>query len=263
MIAGGIVALALVAFLVVKASGILGAHKAATPVAGVLNAPAVQTVGAPMLNAPAVEAPQSPVLQPPTVAGVPMPADVIEYLRWLKRFEAARRDLEAHEMAQLQVVAVQAAKEAATGAQSLGTLDNDPTEVAPKTSTGSQGLDFGQLDATVAQWNQVASLFQQKTPPNPCAPLATSYNGALSEGVRQMSDIITKFRSALQTLKGNGGQAAPDVMGTLSSLEGEKSSHAGSESVDAMYHRRQHVARHASQQVQRRCPKTSTPGTST
>ena len=237
-ILGGTIVLLACGLLALKMSGVLGAKPTQAPNAAVLNAPTTQVAPAPVLNVAPVQAPNAPVIQAPGVPGNPMPEDIIAYLRWLKQFEGARQQLEAKETAQLQIVAVEATKEFMTGAQTLGTLDDDPTTGAAgggNAPAKKGGLDFSQVDATVAQWNQVTGLFQQKTPPNPCAPLATSYNGALTEGVRQMASIATQFRSALSSLKGNNGQSTPDVTGVLTNLEGEKSSQAGSKSVDGMY----------------------------
>ncbi len=237
-ILGGTIVLLAGGLLALKMSGVLGAKPTQAHNAAVLSAPMTQVAPAPVLNAPQVQAPNAPVIQAPGNPGNPMPEDIIAYLRWLKQFEGARQQLEAKEVAQLQIVAVEATKEFMTGAQTLGTLDDDPTTGAAGGGNApgkKSGLDFSQVDATVAQWNQVTGLFQQKTPPNPCAPLATSYNGALTEGVRQMAGIATQFRSALSSLKSNNGQSTPDVTGVLTNLEGEKNSQTGSKSVDGMY----------------------------
>jgi hypothetical protein len=227
-------ALALLIFLGLKASGVLGAKRTEAPTAAVLNAPATEPVTAPVINAPAASPPpQAPILTPPVAKGTPMPEDVIAYLRWLKQFEAARRNLEDRGSAQLSVVAQELIKESMTGAQSLGTLDDDPTQA----SSDKRGLvfDFAPLNKVIADWNLATGKFQSYPPPNPCASLAMTYNGALSTSVREMSQIVGSFQSAMNSLNSSNGQPSSDMMNVLTDLKAEHRSHEGSKNIDAQY----------------------------
>jgi hypothetical protein len=236
-VTGGALALCLLLFFGLKASGILGAKQTEAPASGVLSAPPSEPVVGPIINAPpASPPPQAPILTPPTAKGNPMPEDVIAYLRWLKQFEAARHSLEDRGAAQLSVVAQELIKESMTGAHTLGTLDDDPTEPSSNNSNKKAlDFDFGPLQKVIGDWNEATSKFQAYPPPNPCATLATDYNGALATSVRQMSQLVSGFQSAMDSLTKSNGQATSDVTNVLTALKGEQRSHDGSHSIDTQY----------------------------
>jgi len=230
MVGGGIAALAIVAFIVAKAAGVFSGQKVDTPSSGVLVAPPVQTVNAPVLSAPSVSTlPSAPVLQAPAVKGNPMPDDVIEYLRWLKQFEAARHQLESKGDAQLTLLMEDATKDMMTG-KSMGLLDGDPN-----TPTTSKGPDFSSLDSIIQDWNKATGIFQQKTPPNPCATLATDYNGALIAAVSEMSSVVGTFRDALSSIKSANGEKTPQAQDTLTQLFQEKNTKGQSRGIDQSF----------------------------
>lgn len=228
----GVLVLALAAFLFVKASGILSANKTEAPSAAVLNAPQTQTVQAPILNAPPVKKPEAPVIQPPAAIGNPMPEDVIAYLRWLKQFEAARRSLESKGAGAMTLALQDLIKEYTTGA-SMGLLDGDSTGASPPEHKPANYA--ATIGAVIQEWNQAAQVFQAKTPPNPCAPLATSYGGALSAGVQQMGELQGILTSAQQSLQGANGQTTPDAQNALTQLMQQKNTRGMSKSVDQQY----------------------------
>jgi hypothetical protein len=234
-IGGGVAALALLGFLALKASGLLGAKPTAAPAAAVLSAPTTQVAQAPVLAAPAVQPPAAPVIQPPVVAGNPMPADLVDYLRWLKQFESARQQLEAQGTGQLSAVLATVLKNSMTGGVMQSLLSDDPTEASAKPAANTPIVDMRPFDATIRQWNQAAGLFQQKAPPAPAGPLASTYNAALSESVSQMSAVTATLKSTLDKLKSNNGQGTPDIMQTFGSLQTERTSRQGSKSIDALY----------------------------
>jgi hypothetical protein len=90
IIFGGLGALAIVGGLIfASANGLLGAKKPNAGGAAVLSAPPAQTVRL-RLTAPAPDVATAPVVNAPPAQTKPMPAEVIEYLRWLKKFEAGR-----------------------------------------------------------------------------------------------------------------------------------------------------------------------------
>jgi hypothetical protein len=231
-IGGGLLALAIAGFLFARASGILGTPSPRTPAAGVLSAPPTQTAQAPVLAPPAVDAPQAPVLTPPQTQGIPMPDDVVEYLRWLKWFEGERRKLEAECASQLTLALQELIKDYTTGA-SLGLLDAEPGDSgATPAPRASHSVAIAQV---IQKWNQATAVFQQKTPPDPCAGLATTYGQALAAGVQQMGTLQGILNTAQESIKGANGQSTGDAQSALTELFQQKNTKGMSKSVDTLY----------------------------
>lgn len=194
--AAALILLGVVLFAQVR-SGVLSAQGTRTPATGVLNAPSAQTPQSPVLTAPAPNSPTAPVIQAPQTASVPMPEDVIEYLRWLKRFEAGRRDLEKQGFSALIVFAHPLKSPLVTGL-----LKEDQAEETTQPNP-AQDRDIS-IGNVILEWNRAAALFQQKTPPDPCATLATHYNQALVLGVQRMSIIQQMLPK--QSMDGSKGE---------------------------------------------------------
>lgn len=227
--AGGVVVL-IAAIVFAKMSGLLGAHQTEVPRTAVLNAPAAQAVPAPVMNAPKVEAPKpsAPVLQPPVAQGNPMPEDVIEYLRWLKRFEAARQQLKARSESQMVLLMGNMIK------APLEELMKEPDQQKNTISPISKE-DFQTLSKVSQEWNQAAQIFQAKSPPNACAPLAGSYNNMLTTIIQQEMALQQTLESSLSTITQHNGNATPDVQTTLQKLYGERNSGGMSHTADAQF----------------------------
>jgi hypothetical protein len=222
---GGVALVGLAAFLFARASAPLSANKPAVGGGGVLSAPPAQTAPAPVLSAPQVEAPKAPVIAPPATVGNPMPADVADYLRWLKQFEMARRTLKKNGDAQLQTALVKAVKGYYDTALAMSDPDAEPQ--APRPEENFQA-DIGRV---LAEWNQAASLFTQRRPPDVCAPLAAAYRDAIAGSVAQMSKIqgvITQAQNAQKTGKGFD-------MSVLQDMNRQKATREGSRGVDTSY----------------------------
>lgn len=228
-VAAGTALIAVAAFLFARASGILAAPRPGMGSGGgILSAPAPASTPAPLLTAPAPTTPQAPVLQAPQTAQNPMPDDVVGYLRWLKKFEEGRRNLEYRGMSELTVFTQQAT----TGALQ-GLLNADPTgEPAPTKPENNPVVGIGKV---IQDWNIAAQNFQRVPPPNPCAPLAASYNQALTAGVAQMSAIQGMLTGALDSLQGSNGQATSVSKDTLTELYRQKGTRQGSVNVDTAY----------------------------
>nr|CAA9238649.1 hypothetical protein AVDCRST_MAG63-1335 [uncultured Armatimonadetes bacterium] len=224
----GTALVAVAAFLLFRASGLLAAPTPERRSAAVLSAPPTQAPQAPVMNAPAPQAPPAPVVQAPRTAENPMPDDVIAYLRWLKQFEAARQNLEYRGMAELTVFT----QKATTGA--LESLLNADPEGNPEPVKPENNPVAG-IGKVIQDWNAAAQLFQQKTPPDACAPLATTYNQALVGGVARMSALHGTLISALQSIQGAGGQSTPMSADALAQLYRQKGTREGSIDVDAAY----------------------------
>jgi zinc ribbon protein len=217
-------------FLLVRArSGVLSAGQPESKAVGVLSAPTIPAPPpAPVLAAPEPQAPSAPVLQAPEATPIPMPADVIGYLRWLKKFEAYRRDLEYRGMAELAVFT----QKMTTGALE-GLLQADPTGDAPPPRP--QDNPVVGIGKVIQDWNRAAQQFQQVRPPDPCAALAGHYNQALTAGVARMSAIQGTLTGALQSMQGAGGQATAASKDALAELYKQRSTREGSVDVDAAY----------------------------
>ena len=235
-VGGALVALAIIAFFIARAAGLFSGARAEAPATGVLSAPQTQVVAAPILNAPAVATPgPAPILRgpqmspPPPPRTNPMPADVIDYLRWLKRFDAGRQQLSSQGEAQMMLVLQEFTKEYMTG-QSLGLLEGDSGNA--KTPQEQKGLDITPINNVIQDWNKATALFQQKQPPAPCTTLASTYNGALASAVAQMSQVTSAFLGATQSIKNSGGQKTGDAQQTLEQLMQEKNGKQGSQSID-------------------------------
>jgi hypothetical protein len=234
-IGGGLVALAIVAFFIARAAGLFSGAKAEAPSTGVLSAPQTQVVAAPVLNAPPVAAPTAPVLRAPQMATPPpprtnpMPPDVIDYLRWLKRFDTGRQQLASQGEAQMMIMLQDFTKEYMTG-QSLGLLDGDSGN--GKTPQEQKGLDITPINNVIQDWNKATAIFQQKQPPAPCTTLASNYKGALASAVAQMSQVTSAFVGATQSIKNSGGQKTADAQQTLTQLMQEKNGRTSSQSID-------------------------------
>lgn len=231
-IGGALAALAIIALLVAKAAGVFSGAKAEPTASGVLTAPPTRVAAAPILTPPSVAAPTpAPVLQAPQTKGNPMPADVIDYLRWLKQFDSGRQQLESKGQAQLTLLLQDFMKEYMTG-QSLGLLNGDAADTSPQQP---KGLDITPINQVIQDWNTAAGIFSQKTPPNPCATLATDYRGALTTAVQQMTQITGMFVQADQSIKNAGGEKTTNAQQTLTTLFQEKNSQQMSQSVEGSY----------------------------
>jgi hypothetical protein len=232
---GGVLVL-IAALLLAKASGLLAANKTDVPKTAVLNAPtATAPTPAPLLNAPRVNAPSvpsvsAPVLQAPTQAGVPMPDDVIDYLRWLKKYETARQQLKARSESQMVLIMGNMIK------APLQELMKEPDEQGKNTTIAPISKeDFANLSKISQEWNQAASIFQQKRPPNACAPLAASYNNMLTTVIQQEIQLQQLLETSLRQITQNNGNATPDIQQTLQKLYGERNNGAMSKQADATF----------------------------
>jgi len=218
--AGG--ALVLIAGLIfLSASGLLAAKRPTINNTGVLSAPPTQMVQAPVLVAPAPNAATAPVISAPVSQGTPMPADVIDYLRWLKEFEKGRVALEAKGETQLTLLIpafISAEMDAASA------TEGDPT---PK-------FDTKTIDSVIQDWNKATAIFQQKTPPNPCATLASNYNTALTTAVTTQTQLMGIMASAMAGAAKGEGKDSPDIQKALTALQEQKNTKDASHSVDAL-----------------------------
>lgn len=232
---GAIVA-ALALFFILKASGVLGSKETAMGSSPVLNAPETRPIAAPVLTAPEVKAPkpEAPILAPPTSKDNPMPEDVVEYLRWLKRFEAARRSMEYKYVAaysQLPLMITQ---------HMMNEFDEDK---AGQTNPQSNKI-VTELSAGVEKMNEATGKFQGYPPPNPCAPLATAYLSSLNTKTRQMSQMQAVTASIFESITSNGNsnsnaqQMLPQLMQEMQSKtmsgEADAADSAASQALNAL-----------------------------
>ncbi|MBC8139954.1 MAG: zinc-ribbon domain-containing protein [Armatimonadetes bacterium] len=232
---GGGAALVVVAGLIfAAASGVFSAKKPEASGAAVLSAPPAQTVQAPVLTAPAPEVSTAPVISAPPAQGNPMPEDIIAYLRWLKQFEAGRIALESKSEAQMMLVMQELIKVGMSGTSGMGLLDGD-SEEASKNPAPASMIDTKAVNAVIADWNTATGIFQAKTPPNPCATLASNYNGGMSGSVTAMTQILGAGVKAIDSINGAGGQKTGDASEVLTFLTDQKNNASISKNIEASF----------------------------
>jgi hypothetical protein len=215
---GGIIAVAIALFLLLKASGVLGAKPTETTAGSVLTAPQTVPNPAPVLQAPPVAAPsvKAPILAPPKPVLNPMPEDVIAYLRWLKQFEKARRALKAKNEADLALVMGEMIKAPLDAVMKW----DDPN--APTAMPVIKPETWQKLNGISDEWNKANGLFQSVTPPNACVPLGQAYQQMLATIVATQVKLTTTLATTLKAIQGNGGNANSDVQQTLQDLYAEQ-----------------------------------------
>lgn len=233
---GGGAALAIMAGLIfATASGLLGAKKPNSGGAAVLSAPPAKTVQAPVLTAPAPTTENAPVLDAPAAKNVPMPADVIDYLRWLKKFESGRVALESKSEAQMLLVVQELIKVGMVGTKSMGLLDGDSEEVSRNATNAGPTIDTRAVNAVIGDWNTAAGIFQQRTPPDVCATLASNYNGGLTSSVKSMTEVLGAGVRAVESINSAGGEKTGDASDVLSFLTDQKNNAGMSKNIEGFF----------------------------
>lgn len=230
-IGSGLVLLCVAGFLIARSSGLLGAAPTKVPASNVLAAPETKPATGPVLAAPQVEAPKSqPVLAQPPPVNTAMPEDIIAYLRWLKALNQNLQGMHSDIVA--------------TGTTILPTLYGDIARIASETEVDApapnNSATVQKLQKVVQDLNQVTATFQGRTPPNPCAPLATEYNKALQTTVGQTASMAQTFTKLITSLTQDAQQGTassqdmlPSLMRELSGGNLSKSADAGFNSADA------------------------------
>jgi hypothetical protein len=224
-----------VAGVVLVKSGVLGA-KPTSANGGVLDSPSTQAQSpilsapntqaqAPVMAAPPVGAPPSNVIAPPDNPGSPMPDDVIEYLRWLKRFHAGLGALNS----QLEQVTLTIFPNIMSGIMNqVSEDDNTPKGPNPEDPTAK-------MTEITQKLNNAAGMFQQKQPPNACAPLAQSYNTSLTVQIQQVQGMISMLGEITRSFTNPDVNAgASDRMEKLTGLMQQKNSKGLSQQADTL-----------------------------
>jgi hypothetical protein len=214
----GTIVVALALFLLLKASGVLGAKPTETTAGSVLTAPQTIPNPAPVLQAPQVTPPsvKAPILTPPKAVENPMPDDIIAYLRWLKKFESARRSLKAKHEADLALVMAEMIKSPLEAVMKWDDV-NAPTAmpvIKPET--------WAKLNGIQSDWNQANALFQTYPPPNPCVPLGLAYKNMLTTVIGTQVKLTSTLATTLKAIQGNNGNPTGDVQQTLQELYAEQ-----------------------------------------
>jgi hypothetical protein len=230
----GVGAMGIAGVLLVK-SGVLGA-KPTSANGGVLDSPSTKEASG-ILKSPNTEAnsgvldsnpvapPASQVIAPPDNPGSPMPDDVIDYLRWLKRFHAGLGALNS----QLEQVTLTIFPNMLQGIMNqVSEDDNTPKGPNPEDPTAKMAEITQKL-------NNAAGMFQQKQPPNACAPLAQSYNTSLTVQVQQVQSMISMLGDITRSFSNTDVNAgANDRMQKLTGLMQQKNSKGLSQQADAL-----------------------------
>jgi hypothetical protein len=158
-----------------------------------------------------------------------MPADIIDYLRWLKQFDIGRQQLSSKGEAQMMLLLQEFTTEYMTG-KSLGLLDGDSGD--SRNLQQQKGIDISPINNVIQDWNKATTLFMQKQPPAPCTTLASNYKNSLATGVSEMTKVTTALLTATQSIKDSGGQQTADAQQTLGLLMQEKNGRHGSQTMD-------------------------------
>lgn len=222
-IAGGAAVLGIAGFLFARSFGLLGAPRASGPATGVLTPPQANPASAPILATPQTDVPKAPVLQTPASEAVPMPEDVIAYLRWLKAYDRSLHELSSS----LEAVGISVIPDIYTGL--MGQITGDEDAPAPPKGTGVTE----RLNGITQQLNAKTGEFQQQPPPEACAPLAMRYGEALGTAVRQCAALVGTFEKIAQTFSGEVGDGAQDRQSMLPDLMKELKNGAMSRDADA------------------------------
>ena len=231
---GGAVVLVAGSLLWAFISGVFGAPKPTTSGAAVLTAPPAQTAQAPVLSAPAPSIATAPIITAAPAQGNPMPEDVIAYLRWLKQFEAGRIALESKSEAQMMLVMQELIKVGMAGTAGMGLLDGDSEEASKKPAARST-VDTKAVNAVIGDWNNATGIFQAKSPPNPCATLASNYNAGMTGSVTAMSQILGAGVRAIDSINGAGGQKTGDASEVLTFLTDQKNNAGLSKGIEQSF----------------------------
>lgn len=210
-IIGGFAAIGLLglgAFLA-KTAGLLGSQPTTTKSTAILAPPQTQTAAAPVLQAPTTSAPDAPILTPPSQSGIPMPEDVVAYLRWLKQYHTDLRQLSSS----LEGVAMQIIP-----TMTVNGYNQLFNEEENKITVPGQDQTRGRLLEVTSQLNQMAARFNGVRPPDPCAPLAGQYQQSMNLHLQQ----IAKLATLLQKIMENPADAA-SLLPELTAEMGSKS----------------------------------------
>jgi hypothetical protein len=215
---GGVLAIAIALFFLLKAAGVLGAKPTETTAGSVLTAPQTVPNPAPVLNAPKVTTPEvkAPVLAPPKAVENPMPDDIIRYLRWLKQFEKARRALKAKNEADLALVMGEMIKAPLDAVMKWDNPD------APTAMPVIRPETWQKLNGIADEWNKANALFQSNPPPNACVPLALSYKNMLSTVIGTQVKLTSMLSTSLKSLQQTNGTPSADIQQTLQELYAEQ-----------------------------------------
>ena len=210
-IIGGVAALGLLALgaFLAKTAGLLGSQPTSAKSTAILAPPQTQTASAPVLQAPTTSAPEAPILTPPGQSGIPMPEDVIAYLRWLKQYHVDLRQLSST----LEGVAMQIIP-----TMTVNGYNQLFNEEENKINVPGQDQTRGRLLEVTSQLNQMAARFNNVRPPDPCAPLAGQYQQSMNLHLQQ----IAKLATLLQKIMENPADAA-SLLPELTAEMGSKS----------------------------------------
>lgn len=139
-----------------------------------------------LVQAPAESEPTK-VVQAPTETA-PTPADVVDYLAFLKRIEASKQALIRKQMGDALALLAQAK------ALSAYIDENDYNNTVNNFNKGTS--------YNADEWNQLTAAFQQRTPPPSCQDLHNKYYdqlGKVQAAMVEINDAFSKIQSDPQT----------------------------------------------------------------
>ena len=153
------------------------------------------------------------LVQKPAEGTPPPPAEVVDYLAFLKRIEEKRKTLESDEIAH--AMALQAVLPADQAKQFMNFGDDSNASAsapapAPVTETLQSTKDYDN------KWNQIASEFQSKAPPSSCQAIHDAYADFLGKSQTAILNVFnvlegakTNPQKALEDAQKMKGQSKP------------------------------------------------------
>jgi hypothetical protein len=156
-----------------------------------------QSSAGPLVQVPGEAAKAQPLVQKPDTPpeNAPVPADVLDYLAWLKQIERQKRDLINAHASRLETIV------ATLPGDIIKNLLQDITNDSPGGQDAAHPrVTMEEVEKMIAQvttdWNSIAVTFNQRTPPNSCRELHARYYDHLNTAGQQFVEVMTIFSRA-------------------------------------------------------------------
>ncbi len=192
------------------------AQKPGQTEAGALVQAPAQTNPGSLVQAPAEMKPTD-VVQAPPAQGDPFPADVDDYLKFLKRIEMSKQQLIRTQTGDLLVMKTQA-----SGLS--GSIDDEQY-------TNTFGNMKNKINSSADDWNKLTVEFNKKSPPPNCVDLRNKYLDQLAKiqaAILAVNNAMSKVQSdpsaALHALSDMQGKSSQDVDSSVQAADDSLSS---------------------------------------
>jgi hypothetical protein len=209
----GLLALAVLALGAVVVNGQL-AQRAGKNESGKLVQAAGSGAGGPLLQVPGEAGKPQPLVEKPVAPpeNAPVPADVLDYLAWLKRIESKKRGLINTHNSKLETIV--ASMPGDWLKRLMEDLGNDSPLVSDSVNPKTMMDESARLiDAVSNDWNAVAVEFNQRTPPSSCRELHARYYEQLNVAGQQFVKVLTTLSRAFSGQQTDIRSAHSDLVG--------------------------------------------------